>query len=256
MALNILTSTSGKIYDKNENTGSYGLIVTLRNAELRGKVWSFVGGCFHSKTGDYAAYDERGQVFIFSLSNNEYFTARLASFPVTCMEFVHCDPTKLIVSYSHGFTVIINTHTREIELNIKFRDVDPFVAIKCHPTKPLATFMTEKGKLLVWDLQLNKCLRILDCPDVIGFSYARNGTLLALCFRSSPVVFYRISDYEAVMICDLPSRYDYHSSTHLSFLVASANRMLGRLATLLLIPQYSRTSYSLPEIMAASMYSI
>ena len=143
-------STTGKIYDKN-NKG--GLLCTLKNHAVRGHTWQFQKLCAHIQTGDFIAADERGQLFIFNIVDNVYHSLRLASNPVSAIEFVQSRPSNAIVAYNHGIVVVIDTSTKEVIANLNPRGSDPVCCIRCSPVKPIAILLTTTGNITMWDLR-------------------------------------------------------------------------------------------------------
>jgi hypothetical protein len=143
-------SSSGKIFDKN-NKG--GLLCTLKNHVVRGRTWRFEKMCAHMQTGDFIAADERGQLYIFRVVENMYHSLRLASNPVSAVEFVHSRPANAIVAYNHGIVVVIDTLTKEVIANLNPRGSDPVCCVRCSPTKPIAILLTITGKVTMWDLR-------------------------------------------------------------------------------------------------------
>ena len=151
--------SKGTILDKNATSRPGAPMVTFLNFPIRSHVWNLEKVCFNKATGDFAVVDERGQVYAMSLVDNIYRIARLASTPVSAIEFVHSRTTQMIVAYSQGAVVVIDTLTRDIVGNLQTQSTLGQSIVKCHPTKPFAVMVSSSCLVSFWDLRTYKTTR-------------------------------------------------------------------------------------------------
>ena len=144
---------SGKLWDKNAGTASDGLVIALSNYQLNDHLWKIERTCSHSVSGDVASADERGQVYVYSVAQNAYNAVRLASTPVSALEFIHCRKSRLIVAYAHGTIAIVDTEAKSVIGHLQLARPAAITHICCHPSKPLATLVADDGTVSIWDLR-------------------------------------------------------------------------------------------------------
>jgi hypothetical protein len=146
-------SFSGKIYDKNSTPLEGGQIACLKNYIVNNHLWKFVHVVFNIHTSDFIAADERGQLYCFRISENTYSSLRLASFPISALEYVHTHASHVMVAYHNGLVIIVDTLSKEIIANVRPRGSSPVVYLKCCPSKQLAVMLAENGQLILWNLR-------------------------------------------------------------------------------------------------------
>lgn len=146
-------SFSGKIYDKNRAAQEGGQIACLKNFTVKNHLWKFVHVAFNIHTSDFIAADERGQLYCFRLSENTYSSLRLASFPISALEYIHTHASQVMVAYHNGLVIIVDTLSKEIVANVRPRGSSPVVLLKCCPTKQLAVMLADNGQLILWNLR-------------------------------------------------------------------------------------------------------
>mgnify|MGYP003385634697 CR=1 FL=1 len=144
---------SGKIYDKNSTAKEGGQIACLKNYIVKNHLWKFVHVVFNIHTSDFIAADERGQLYCFRLAENTYSSLRLASFPISALEYIHTHATQVMVAYENGLVIIVDTLSKEITANVRPRGSSPVVLLKCCPTKQLAVMLADNGQLILWNLR-------------------------------------------------------------------------------------------------------
>lgn len=146
-------SFSGKIYDKNSTPQEGGHIACLKNYCLNNHSWKFVHVAFNMHNSDFIAADERGQIYCFRTSQNTYSSLRLASFPISSLEYIHTHASQVMVAYENGLVIIVDTLSKEIVANVRPRGASPVVCVRCCPSKHLAVLLAENGQLMLWDLR-------------------------------------------------------------------------------------------------------
>ena len=111
--------TKGKIMNQNAASRADGLVSTIWNYPVRETLWKIKSAYFNQKTGEFALADERGQVYMFSTSQNFYRVVRKASVPVSACSFIHCHMHEIIVAYENGVILVIDSVNRDIVQNIQ-----------------------------------------------------------------------------------------------------------------------------------------
>lgn len=144
---------SGKIWDKNDSIAEDGLVTSLTNYRANEHIWKVDRVCVHNTTGCAASADERGQVYVYSAAQNTYSSVRLASTPVSAIEFIHCRKARLIVAYTHGTICIVDTEERTVVGHLQLARPAVITRICCHPTKPIAALVSADGTVSLWDLR-------------------------------------------------------------------------------------------------------
>jgi hypothetical protein len=150
---NVYLSSGGKIFEKNMKPGKGGLLCSLSNYSVKGHIWKITKLAFHRQSGAFITADERGQILFFSTSSNTYYSLRMASFPISSLEFIHSRPSNIIAAYHHGIVVIVDTISKDIVANIRPRGSDAIHLIKCHPSKPLCVMVASTGLIHLYDIK-------------------------------------------------------------------------------------------------------
>lgn len=143
----------GKLWDKNATVSKDGLVAALSNHPIKEHLWKINRTCAHHSSGDVASSDERGQVYVYSVAQNTYHGVRMASTPVSAMEFIHCRKSRLIVAYAHGTIAIVDTDDKSVVGHLQLAKPTVITRICCHPTKPRAMLVAEDGTVSIWDLR-------------------------------------------------------------------------------------------------------
>jgi hypothetical protein len=196
----------GKIYDKNSSPGEGGQIACLKNFVVKNHLWKFVHVVFNIHTSDFIAADERGQVYIFRLSDNSYSSLRLASFPISALEYVHTHASHVMVAYENGLVIIVDTLSKEIVANVRPRGSSPVVHIKCCPSKHLAVMLADNGQLILWNIKSLAAVETMPCQEaVVDVSFLLNAKWLAVTFVHSGTIIYDMATLQVVMKCVTPS---------------------------------------------------
>jgi hypothetical protein len=198
-------SFSGKIYDKNRAPTEGGQIACLKNYIVKNHLWKFVHVVFNIHTSDFVAADERGQLYIFRLSDNTYSSLRLASFPISALEYVHHHASHVMVAYQNGLTIIVDTLSKEIVANVRPRGASPIVYMKCCPNKHLAVMLAENGQLILWNLKTLTAMETMQCKEaVVEISFLSMSKWLAVTLAHSGTMVYDLASLQVVMRCETP----------------------------------------------------
>jgi hypothetical protein len=223
--------SAGKIYDKNlkADTSHGGLIAALKNHLIRGITWNLFTFTFHSQTGEMCLADERGQVYLLKFNENIYYSLRLASRPILCLEFIHSRPSNLLVGYANGFTICIDTASNEIKSTLYPKGSDPICLIRCSPTKPFAVMLSLSGKLSLWDLGHLTTVRRMEIPEpIVDLFFLKSGSHIAITFQTLGVIIYSLSDSMSVESrCTTPPRSVSASCRHLTSLLIIVRESLS-----------------------------
>jgi WD40 repeat protein len=189
--------STGKIYDKNAKADRArgGLISVLKNHPIRGVTWNLFTLTFHSQTGEMCLADDRGQIYLLRFNENIYYSLRLASSPILCLEFVHSRPSELLVGYANGFTISIDTASNEIKSSFYAKGSDPICLIRCSANRPFAVMLSLSGRLSLWDLGQLTTVRRMEIPEpIVDLFFLRSGSHIAITFQTLGVIVYSLSD--------------------------------------------------------------
>jgi hypothetical protein len=146
-------SSTGKIIDKTSRPDRGGFLCSLCNYTVRGHLWKMTKIAFHRQSADFATADDRGQIYFFSTSANVYYTLRMASVTISSLEFVHCKPSHLIVAYMNGIVLIVDTTSKDVVANVRFRGSDPIYLIRSHPTRAISILVSHTGVIHLYDMR-------------------------------------------------------------------------------------------------------
>ena len=92
-----------------------GLLHCYVNFPTRGRLWRVEAVCFDGRrAGEFCACDERGQVYAFSLTRNEYSLIRHASTPIAAMAHVTSRAKQLVVAHENGDILVVDTTSGDV----------------------------------------------------------------------------------------------------------------------------------------------
>jgi hypothetical protein len=151
--MKVSLASDGKLWDKNAPIAADGLVSSVCNIPLKHHTWRIDRVCCHASTGDIATADERGQVYAYSVANNSYSYVRLASTPVSALEYIQCRRSHLIIAYRHGTILVVDTESRSIVSNIQLSRPCTVTQIRTHPSTPVAAMVSADGEVSIWDLR-------------------------------------------------------------------------------------------------------
>ena len=156
--ITILSSSSGKFLHKNVLPATSGLVTAIWNHPLRGNMWKFEKVAFHSKlsTKFFALADKRGQVYVFSILDNQYHVILPASHRVSALSFIESRKSDLVVAYSDGPVYLIDMDTKQIVGNLPVQRLKcgfaaPIRLIRSHPRKPIMMLLDSDNRVTLWD---------------------------------------------------------------------------------------------------------
>ena len=212
-----------------------GHLVTLRNYHVRSVSWRLEFVCCDSCRGNLAISDERGQVFLLSVDDNEYRLIRKASSPISCLAFVLSQPHHLLIAYENGELVTIDTASGNVIKLISNSSSSPqrhrsrFVPcirlLRTHPTLPLAVSATDDVDqatpcISLWDMsrphEMLRCLRRLPCDrddSVVDVQFELGGLALCVVLQRAGACLYRSTDCSLAVQCAWPRGSSSSSSS-------------------------------------------
>jgi len=160
---------------------------------------------FFENCGGWAKPDEKGQIFYLSLPDNKYQTIRLQSRAVSAMSFVHSRLDQLVVGFESGNVVLLDLTSKQIIGNICPSNPYAVRIIKCHPGQSKIVMASDDGTLTMWNLTTYQCLKTLDLKEgIVDISFEANGNVIAIALEKSGVFFYRSTDCQLILQCQLP----------------------------------------------------
>ena len=119
-------------------------------------LWQLHSASYHKRNGKCIIYDERGQIYIFSVKENIYRTIRLASTPLSAMSFVTSRSSQIIAAYENGEVLLLNSESIDV---INMTAQCPSLAnstvrlIRAHPSKPVVAMASDDMTVSLWDLR-------------------------------------------------------------------------------------------------------
>ena len=149
----VTLKTEGKLWDKNVDIPDNCVVSIVGNPTIKEHKWKIERICFHQPTGDFATADERGQVYSYSVLDNSYSFVRLASTPVSAIEYIQCRKSHLIIAYRHGSIIVVDTSSKSVVAHIQLPRPSTITLIRCHQSIPIATMVAADGEISMWDLR-------------------------------------------------------------------------------------------------------
>lgn len=135
---------------------------------------------------------------MLSIQDNLYRTIRLASTPLSCITFIPSKNSQLITAYENGNVILMDTEFEEtIDLSLKYPDMCKSVIriLRAHPIKPLVMMAHDDQSIALWDLNLSKCIRKLNCNEnILDVRFEFHGDIISVALESTGVSFYRSTD--------------------------------------------------------------
>ena len=119
-------------------------------------LWQLHSVSFNKRNGRCIIYDERGQIYIFSVKENIYRTVRLASTPLSAMSFITSRSSQIIAAYENGDVFLLNSESIDV---INMTVMCPSLAksairlIRAHPSKPVVAMASDDMTVALWDLR-------------------------------------------------------------------------------------------------------
>ena len=198
--------SNGRILNQHMRRSEYGKLSVLISQQLENSnPYYFHNLAFNEKSGEIALSDEKGQIFYLSLPNNKYQTLRLQSRVVSAMSFVHSRIDQLVVAFESGNVILLDLTSKQIIGNICPANPCAVRIIKCHPGQSKILMASDDGTLTMWNLSTYQCLKTLDLKDgIVDVSFEADGNLIAIVLEKSGIFFYRSSDCQLILQCQLP----------------------------------------------------
>jgi hypothetical protein len=153
VTMEVSLQSGGSLWNKLQAPAPSGLVSTVFNPPVKDRIWKITKVCVHHRTGHIATADERGQVYSYSLDDNSYSCVRLASTPVSALDFIQSRKNELMIAYQNGSIVVVNIESKLIVGTIRLPSPSPIILIRCHVKAPVATMLAQDGSLSMWDLR-------------------------------------------------------------------------------------------------------
>lgn len=140
-------------------------------------------------------YDERGQIYAFSIKQNKYSNVHLASSPISSMAFILSQPSQIITAYENGDILLLDTES-DNSVNIGVQCPSMTVAtiriIRTHPSKPIIALASDNKVVSLWDINTKQCLRNLRCEEnILDIKFEFAGDILTVVQELSGACSYR-----------------------------------------------------------------
>jgi hypothetical protein len=165
-------------------------------------LWKLHSASFNKKNEKCIMYDERGQIYAFSIKQNKYSTVHLASSPISSMAFISSQPSQIITAYENGDILLLDTES-DSSVNIGAQCPSMTVAtirmIRTHPSKPIIALASDNKVVSLWDTNSKQCLRNLRCEEnILDIKFEFAGDILTVVQELSGACSYRTDSCKPV----------------------------------------------------------
>lgn len=184
------------------------IVKRIQNMPIRGNVWPLSSTVVHAKKNIILLSDVRGEVYACNMLSNKYHLIKLASSKLSTMCFLHGTNDLCLLAYENKDVLIVDMNKKAVVHQV---DVPNSVIrlVRCHPLKSLVVMATDKQEIMIYDfVNANEIYKLkeLKCKEnIVDIQYEYNGSLIAVTLKHSGTYFYRLSDYELVVECPLPT---------------------------------------------------
>ena len=165
-------------------------------------LWKLYSATFNKKNDQCIMYDERGQIYAFSIKQNKYSTVHLASSPISSMAYVLSQPSQIIAAYENGDILLLDTESDSsvhIGAQCPSMTVATIRIIKSHPSKPIMALSSDDKVVSLWDIRTKQCLRNLRCEEnILDIKFEFAGDILTVAQELSGACSYRTDNCKPV----------------------------------------------------------
>ena len=161
----------------------------------------------NDRSSEVALADEIGTIFVVSLRDDECRIARLASnSAVTAVEFLASHSSTVVVAYENGLVLSIDTHTKEVLMNIRSEGNIPQRMLRCHPTRNVLAMVAENLQLSILDVNANANISSsVITESMISVQFERDMEAFSVLRNDSGLSFYSLSSGARLLgTCELP----------------------------------------------------